>query len=396
MSTDSPRRANASLLRASLLATALAVALVISLAVAAGGCRSRLTFAAEVPPWDAAVEAPTPDAPVEATPVPTWIDASPHLSENVDVDGVRLNYLDWGGVGPALVMVHGLGGNPHIFDDLAPLLRGRMHVLAVALRGHGESDAPLKGPYDRKTLSSDVGRLLDALHIDRAYLLGWSTGGDVVTGLAALVPDRVSKIVYLDGAYDWSDPTFLAELAKMVKASSAAGRDVASWEAYRAWFSDTWLGRQPWTSGLEAYLRSRVRLGEDGRVSSRMPGAVQKQTFDALAGPGPAYARVRAPALALYATSFFPVDSSDARHARLARDFEERVAGPWRAASIERAQHELRSGVTVRRLEGTTHVSIGLRDVNALAALIEVFLTGESDEVRPTASEGTRRPPAGP
>jgi pimeloyl-ACP methyl ester carboxylesterase len=358
----------------------LAPLLVIALAAASGGCRSRLTFAAE------------PAA--EAEPVVTWVDGSPHLSETVDVNGVRLNYLDWGGVGPALVMVHGLGGNPHIFDDIAPLLRDHMHVLALALRGHGDSDAPLDGPYDRKTLAADLGRLLDALHIERAYLLGWSTGGDVITGLAALVPDRVSKLVYLDAAYDWSDATFLAELGKMVAANSAERTDLASIEAYRAWFSDTWLGRQPWTPGLEAYLRDRVHIGVDGRVAPRMPAPVQRRTFAALSGPPASYARVRAPALALYASSYFPLDSPNPGRAWLARDFEQRVVGPWRSASIAHAQRGLRNGVTVRRLEGTTQLSIGVRDVNALAALIEVFLTGEDGSA--TASGGIRNPPAEP
>jgi pimeloyl-ACP methyl ester carboxylesterase len=152
--------------------------------LAAGGCRARMVQAAE-----------EPTAPTAAG----WVDASPHLSESVDIDGVRINYLDWGGIGPALVMIHGLGGNPHIFDDLAPLLRDHLHVIAYALRGHGDSDAPPKGPYDLKALVGDLGHFLDRLRIDRAHLLAWSTSADQATSFASRSPERVGKVVYLEG-----------------------------------------------------------------------------------------------------------------------------------------------------------------------------------------------------
>jgi pimeloyl-ACP methyl ester carboxylesterase len=336
----------------------------------APGCRLQVSQAAEAP-----------------APAPTWVDGSPHLSESVDLDGVRLNYLDWGGVGPALVLVHGLGSNPHVFDDLAPLLRGRMHVLAYARRGHGDSDAPPNGPHDAKALVGDLGKLLDKLHVTRAYLLGWSTAGDELTRFAAAWPDRVSKLVYLDAAYDWSDPTFLAELPKMMAANGAEQGDLASLEAYRRWFADTWLGRQPWTPGLEAALRDRTRVGPDGRVAPRMPGPVQKLSFAALSAPSPSYAAVRASVLALYAASFFPTDSANPGRAWLARDFEDRVAGPWRAASIARLRREL-PGATVQQLAGTSHTSIGVHDVRALAGAIDTFLNGA-----PARAPSARREP---
>lgn len=47
-------------------------------------------------------------------------DTSPHKSEFVTVNGVKLNYLDWGGSGEAILFLHGFPGSAHNFDELAP------------------------------------------------------------------------------------------------------------------------------------------------------------------------------------------------------------------------------------------------------------------------------------
>jgi pimeloyl-ACP methyl ester carboxylesterase len=319
-----------------------------------------------------AAEEPAPSTP------PRWVDGSPHLTESADVEGLRLNYLDWGGVGPTVVLVHGLGGNPHIFDDLAPLLREHHHVLAYARRGHGDSDAPARGPYDLRSLVSDLRGFLDRLRIDRAHLVAWSTGGDEVTRFAAVAPERVDKLVYLDAGYDFSDARFLQAYGKVVADTKAVDADYASLDAYRAWFQDVWLGAgQTWTPGLEAFLRDRVGIGDDGRVAPRMPKGVAKQLFTELEDQPRDYAHVTAPALALYASTFLPTDSSNADRATLARAFERRVAAPFREANMDRMRRELQ-GVTVRQVAGTTHVSIGVSGVDTLAAQIEGFFSATS------------------
>jgi alpha-beta hydrolase superfamily lysophospholipase len=68
-----------------------------------------------------------------------WSDLAPHKSGFVIANGIRLNYLDWGVSGPALVLIHGCGNNLHLFDDLASALTDRFCVIAYARRGHGRS-----------------------------------------------------------------------------------------------------------------------------------------------------------------------------------------------------------------------------------------------------------------
>ena len=99
-----------------------------------------------------------------------WTDPSPHTSHLMTVNGVRLHYLDWGGAGDPLILLHGMGDTPHCFDDLATAFRDRHRVLAYARRGHGQSEA--KAPYDADTLTEDLRQLLDHLGLDSVHLAG--------------------------------------------------------------------------------------------------------------------------------------------------------------------------------------------------------------------------------
>jgi len=64
------------------------------------------------------------------------------------VNGLKLHHLDWGNPdAPALVCVHGLSGNAHAFDGASRRLRDRFHVIAVDVRGRGDSAWSAEGAY---------------------------------------------------------------------------------------------------------------------------------------------------------------------------------------------------------------------------------------------------------
>jgi len=67
-----------------------------------------------------------------------WTDTAAHKSAFVTVNGIRMNYLDWGGNKPVLILIHGFQDNPHVFDDLAPAFTDHFRVIAYARRGHGD------------------------------------------------------------------------------------------------------------------------------------------------------------------------------------------------------------------------------------------------------------------
>src|SRR4026208_19402 len=64
------------------------------------------------------------------------------------VNGLRLHYLDWGaGAKPAMILLHGIARHAHMFDHIAPDLARDYHVLAIDMRGHGDSDWSPDGAY---------------------------------------------------------------------------------------------------------------------------------------------------------------------------------------------------------------------------------------------------------
>jgi pimeloyl-ACP methyl ester carboxylesterase len=298
-------------------------------------------------------------------------DVSPHKSAFANVNGIKLNYLDWGGKGPPLVMIHGIGDNPHVFDDLAGLLRDRFRIVAYARRGHGLSDST--GPYDAATLTEDLRQLLDQLGIQRASLIGWSMGGNEITAFAGRYPERVEKLVYLDAGYDWSTPVFLKAFEETAAANSPGAADMRSLDSYRKWYHAAWFGDIPWSNGLEAYLRDSAQPDADGKLHLQPTDEAWPALFAAVGSWQRDYTKVQAPALALYATVFFPLDRSDPALAQKLRDFEQNTVVPFRRASMERIQRELRN-VKVQQIADTSHMSIGVQQPQPLAATIREFL----------------------
>src|SRR5215471_15657614 len=133
------------------------------------------------------------------------VDNSPHTVGFVTANGVRLEYLDWGGSGDALLLLAGGGNDAHIFDTFASKFVDRWHVVGLSRRGFGASEKPATG-YDTVTRVEDVRHFLDAIKIRRTHIAGHSLAGDEMTLFASMYPDRVSRLVYLDAALDRMNP----------------------------------------------------------------------------------------------------------------------------------------------------------------------------------------------
>jgi pimeloyl-ACP methyl ester carboxylesterase len=121
---------------------------------------------------------------------------SPPASKFADLSGLQLHYLDWGGQGTPLVMLHGFTGHAHTWDLTAAALRDQYRVLAVDQRGHGDSNWASR--YGSRPMVDDLLHFLDALELDRVVLMGLSMGGNVAYLVAGSHPDRVERLIILD------------------------------------------------------------------------------------------------------------------------------------------------------------------------------------------------------
>ena len=117
-----------------------------------------------------------------------------------DVGELRIRYLDWGGDGPPVLALHGLASSAHWYERVAARLSPSYRIIAPDQRGHGLTTQASSG-YDWETLARDLTGLLDHLGLDRVAVLGHSWGGHVATNLAARFPQRVGRIVLIDGGY---------------------------------------------------------------------------------------------------------------------------------------------------------------------------------------------------
>ena len=96
--------------------------------------------------------------------------------------------------GPAVIMLHGFTDSWFSFSRVLPLLPADMRVVAPDLRGHGDSERPLLG-YRIADFADDVIRLMDAMAIEKAVVVGHSMGSFVARKVFELAPERVSRLV---------------------------------------------------------------------------------------------------------------------------------------------------------------------------------------------------------
>lgn len=112
---------------------------------------------------------------------------------HLDLDGRRLSFLDFGGLGQPLLALHGHFSEGQTFAHLARELAPDWRVIAPDQRGHGESDRP--ADYSRQGYIADAVAVLDHLGLGTAVVLGHSLGGVNAYQLAARYPERVLALV---------------------------------------------------------------------------------------------------------------------------------------------------------------------------------------------------------
>jgi pimeloyl-ACP methyl ester carboxylesterase len=224
-------------------------------------------------------------------------------------DGVLLHVRDWDGglvtAAPPLVLLHGLASNARIWDGVASALLAAAgppvpRVLALDLRGHGESEQPDDG-YDFPTVARDLDAVLEALGIERPLLVGHSWGANVGLHYAAgghrSAPP--AGLVLVDGGFqaisEW--PGMSREMARRRLAPPRFAVPLEDWLGR----AGRWLppGVDPAQSWVREFLRAGVEVDGAGVARARFHFDNHMQVVDALYGQRPPelYPRVSCPVL---------------------------------------------------------------------------------------------------
>lgn len=125
------------------------------------------------------------------------------IMKRVSGDGIQINLADWGGEGKDILCIHGITANCRSWDMVAQSLVPDFHVMGMDLRGRGMSDKPDTG-YSMAYHLRDIVALMDDLGIEKIVPMGHSLGAFISLAFAAEHPDRVEKLVLVDGAGDLS------------------------------------------------------------------------------------------------------------------------------------------------------------------------------------------------
>lgn len=261
------------------------------------------------------------------------MDASNRRSDFVNVNGVRLHYLDWGGRGPTLIFLTGMGGSAYLFSKIAPRFTDKFRVLALTRRGQGDSDYPDTG-YDADTLIEDIRQFMDRLDVDKASLAGHSLAGVELTHFAATYPTRVEKLIYLDALDDRRGLKAIQEQSPLrnVEIKTAVSAPPRTFEEYIAGVKrDMPDFARIWSELWDEEFAHGVKVNEAGIYVDRMPEAVDKMMTDNLiSGYAPKKVEATIPTLSFFALKKPTLSDAYSEEQKAAfEQFDRNVAKPF-------------------------------------------------------------------
>jgi pimeloyl-ACP methyl ester carboxylesterase len=200
---------------------------------------------------------------------------------SIESDGLRIGYLDWGGSGQPLVMLHPNGFCGGFYAPLAERLTDEFRPVAIDLRGHGASDAPDDPDGLRYGhMAGDVVRVVDHLGLGEIKLLGVSLGGGVGIHVAGQIGGRMLGLMLCEAiAFTFAG----APTANANHLSDLARKRRAVWPS-RAAMIESYGSRPPFGALAPEFLAAYVEWGtvvrSDGTVELACDREVEALLFE--------------------------------------------------------------------------------------------------------------------
>ena len=190
---------------------------------------------------------------------------------SIQVNGIMLSYKDWPGERGPLVCIPSLSAHKGTFDALAARLSPEYRLLALDLRGRGDSDKPQEG-YGFAYHARDILAFAGVLGFDTFSIIGHSYGATVGVYLASIRPLLVRSLVMIDGGADPKEEVMEA----MRPALKRLGVVYPSVGAYLEAMREIPYYR-PWNETLERFLIEDLERLPNGEVRSKAsPQAVER------------------------------------------------------------------------------------------------------------------------
>ncbi len=311
--------------------------------------------------------------PVAAANDVSCFDTSPHKTMFVTVaPDVRLEVLDWSGAGDTMVLLTGSGDNAHVYDEFAYQFTDRFRVIGITRRGFGRSSQPAQG-YDLDTRARDDIAVLDKLGVRQAVFVGHSIAGTELSKLAAIYPDRVKKLVYLDaldiGSGGW------AKLPQPPGSPELAATDLESVQRLAAASARDDGFRKPL-----AAICNMIRRDASGKILG--PVTPPEISGKLLAGLQPAaYGRIQAPALGIFndISAQFRMPYYSALNSAEQEEFDRSIdaLSKWNEGAIQRFRSEVK-GSRVVELPNTNHYVFIVDEALVVREMRKFLLGGEA------------------
>ncbi len=259
------------------------------------------------------------------------------IDKTLTVDDLRFHYRDWGGRGWPILLLHGLSSTSHIWDLVAPLLSEVARVVALDLRGHGQSDKP-DSDYSFETVGGDVFDVIVQLEMDYPVIVGHGWGANIGLWIAARDPDALSGLVMLDGGVMDLGGMSWEETLERMNLPAVGGTPVGQFRANLRERAPQGL----MTPAVEAAILSKYEVDDDNLIRRRLPRDYHVRILRSLweTRLEPLYEQVACPVLVLPCRRSRGDEPDDT--------LRRKEAGVSRAA-------RLRADVEVRWLENTVH-----------------------------------------
>ncbi len=200
------------------------------------------------------------------------------VMKKVKGDGISINLNVWEGDGETILCLHGITANSRCFDYLASILTPKYRVIAMDLRGRGQSDKPPTG-YSMEHHLRDINCLLDDLGLDRVILMGHSLGAFISTVFGAKYPDRTEKIILVDGGGDLSEEQMNKVFEGIRPALERLGQIHPTADDYLSIMKEAPY-IQPWTPEIETYYLYEIEETEGGVRTNIDPLHIQEEALN--------------------------------------------------------------------------------------------------------------------